>query len=76
MPYVVVVNTANNVATIHRDSCADLGSEPLRQTASAERLLVPDGLDALMVAARAAKRHTSICGHCLGDVARVVAFKT
>lgn len=74
MSYVVVVNRPNNVATVHQESCAHLQGAPLRQTASAERYLVPDGLDALVVAVRSGKGHTSLCGHCLRDAAGLVSI--
>jgi hypothetical protein len=61
--YVLVNNKPNQIATVHFSDCPHLGSNPLMQTASAERTPFDDGLEALMAAS--ATKTFVLCGHCL-----------
>ena len=63
--YIMVANRPNRIATIHLANCAHLGSEPLIQTTSADRVEFEDGLEALAAARSAMPRNFVFCGHCL-----------
>jgi hypothetical protein len=65
--YIVVVNRPNRVATLNLADCGYLGSEPLAQSASAERIVFEDGLEALSAARNAMPKNFVFCGHCLAS---------
>ncbi len=72
MSYVVIVNTPNNVATVHDSKCAHIQRHAHLETPSAHRAIYDDGLDAILAAKNARKLNSRICGHCLHDAAEAI----
>ncbi|MBI5262863.1 MAG: hypothetical protein HY852_13705 [Bradyrhizobium sp.] len=65
MKYVTVSNRPNKIATVHLATCADLGTDPLLKSASAERRGFDDGLEALTFARDERPNNYGFCNHCL-----------
>jgi len=66
--YIVVVNTPNQVATIHSSGCAYLQSYPLDYSSAASRRLpFDDGSEAVECARNAMPDNYGLCRHCLNQ---------
>jgi len=63
--YVLVVNTPNQIATVHLLSCGSLGASPLQNTGNATRKDFEDGLDAIAAASNAMPKSFKLCSLCL-----------
>jgi hypothetical protein len=70
--YVLVNNRPNQIATVHKSTCANLGPEPLLQTGSADRIVFDDALHAIKAASETTAKNFVLCGHCLGEYQRFV----
>jgi hypothetical protein len=75
MKYICTANNVNKSAVIHFATCNDLGSDPMLQTASAERRGFDDGLEAVEFALSAKPVYINFCGHCMKSLGGKLAFR-
>ena len=68
MKYITVSNRLKRMATVHLAACADLGEDPLLQSATSDRRPFDSGLEALAFAREERPHNYGFCSHCLSGL--------